>query len=63
MMTASTEMNQVKEILVRNEVELAQASRTWDCIAIEKSADQIDEIQYATERDLVIRNVDSIIWL
>jgi len=29
-----------------------------DGIAIEKSADQMDEVQYATERDLAIRNVD-----
>jgi hypothetical protein len=29
-----------------------------DGIAIEKSADQMDEIQYATERDLAMRNVD-----
>src|SRR5271165_2579230 len=32
--------------------------RNRDGIAIEKSADQMDEIQYATERDLAIRNVD-----
>ena len=32
--------------------------RTRDGIAIEKSADQMDEIQYASERDLAIRNVD-----
>ena len=32
--------------------------RKRDGIAIEKSADQMDEIQYASERDLAIRNVD-----
>jgi DnaK suppressor protein len=32
--------------------------RNRDGITIEKSADQMDEIQYATERDLAIRNVD-----
>jgi DnaK suppressor protein len=32
--------------------------RKRDGITIEKSADQMDEIQYATERDLAIRNVD-----
>jgi len=64
MMTASTEMTQVKEILVRKEVELlAPASRTCNAVAIERVADQVDETQYATGRDLVIRNVDSIIWL
>jgi DnaK suppressor protein len=29
-----------------------------DGIAIEKSADPMDEIQYATERDLAMRNAD-----
>lgn len=61
MMTASTEVNQVKETLVRREGELARGSRTRIAKAIEKSADP-DEIQFATERDLVIRNADSIIW-
>jgi DnaK suppressor protein len=32
--------------------------RKRDGIAIEKSADEMDEIQYASERDLAIRNVD-----
>jgi len=32
--------------------------RSRDGIEIEKSADQMDEIQYASERDLAIRNVD-----
>jgi DnaK suppressor protein len=32
--------------------------RKRDDIAIEKSADQMDEVQYASERDLAIRNVD-----
>jgi hypothetical protein len=63
MMTAPNEKNLVKEILARKEVEqLAQASLSWNAIAMEKAADQIDEIQDATVRDLVIRNVDSIIW-
>jgi DnaK suppressor protein len=32
--------------------------RKRDGIAIEKSADQMDEIQYASERELAIRSVD-----
>jgi len=48
----------VKEILERKEAELARVLRNHDGIAIEKSADQMDEIQYAVERDLAIRNVD-----
>ncbi len=45
-------------ILERKEAELVRGLSTRDGIAIEKSADQMDEIQYATERDLAIRNVD-----
>ena len=47
-----------KETLVRKEAELGRVLRNRDGIAIEKSADQMDEIQYASERDLAIRNVD-----
>ena len=54
----SAGMNGIKEILVRNEAELVQVLRRRDGIEIEKSADQMDEIQYASERDLAIRNVD-----
>lgn len=53
---ANTEAFQ--EILERKEAEFARALRNRDDIAIEKSADQMDEIQYATERDMAIRNVD-----
>jgi DnaK suppressor protein len=48
----------VQEILERKQAELMGGLRNRDGIAIEKSADQMDEIQYATERDLAIRNVD-----
>ena len=48
----------VAEILERREAELALVLRNRDGIAIEKSADQMDEIQYASERDLAISNVD-----
>jgi DnaK suppressor protein len=50
--------NGYQDILERKEVELAQALRRRPGIAIEKSADQMDEIQYASERDLAIQNVD-----
>lgn len=40
------------------ERELAQILRSRDGIAIERSPDQMDEIQYASERDLAIRNAD-----
>jgi DnaK suppressor protein len=48
----------VQETLERKEAELVQLLRKRDGIAIEKSADEMDEIQYASERDLAIRNVD-----
>ena len=55
---ALTETAEFQSILERKEAELAQTLRTRDGIAIEKSADQMDEIQYASERYMAIRNVD-----
>jgi DnaK suppressor protein len=51
-------MSGIQEILERKQAELVQVLRRRDGIEIEKSADQMDEIQYASERDLAIRNVD-----
>ncbi|MGA2182652.1 MAG: TraR/DksA family transcriptional regulator [Bryobacteraceae bacterium] len=53
-----TGMGGFQETLERREAELVRVLRRRDDIAIEKSADQMDEIQYASERDLAIRNVD-----
>lgn len=50
--------NGTQGILERKETELVMGLRRRDEIAIEKSADQMDEIQYASERDLAIRNAD-----
>jgi DnaK suppressor protein len=58
MNTEHTEMTGFQEILERKEAELGRLLRRRDDIAIEKSADQMDEVQYASERDLAIRNVD-----
>jgi len=58
MKIASTETRVVQETLERKEAELLRVLRQRDGIAIERSADQMDEIQYATERDLAIGNVD-----
>jgi len=58
MKTAIREMEEFREILERKESDLVRLLRRRDGIAIEKSADQMDEIQSATERDLAIRNVD-----
>jgi DnaK suppressor protein len=56
--TAATGISGFQEILKLTEAELVHVLRNRDGIAIEKSADQMDEIQYASERDLAIRNVD-----
>ena len=58
MKMARTEMGVFQEILERRAAELVQVLRKRDGLAIEKSADQMDEIQYASERDLAMRNVD-----
>jgi DnaK suppressor protein len=58
MKRAHTATGGFQEILERQEAELVQVLRKRNGIAIEKSADQMDEIQYASERDLAIRNVD-----
>jgi DnaK suppressor protein len=58
MKRVATEADGFKEILTRKEGELALILRQRDGIVIEKSADQIDEIQFATERDLAMRNMD-----
>src|ERR1700690_2910493 len=55
---ANNKMEGFQEILERKEGELARVLRRRDGIAIEKSADQMDEIQYATERDMEIGNLD-----
>jgi DnaK suppressor protein len=52
------EINGFQETLERKAAELDRVLRNRDGIAIEKSADQMDEIQYATERELAMRNVD-----
>jgi len=51
-------MSGFQQTLERKGADLAQGLRKRDDIAIEKSADQMDEIQYASERYLAIRNVD-----
>jgi DnaK suppressor protein len=51
------DMRSFQKILELKEAELVRVLRKRD-IAIEKCADQMDEIQYASERDMAIRNVD-----
>lgn len=60
MKKARNEMCEFQGILERKEAELIRALQGRDGIVIEKSADQMDEIQYASERDLTVRNVDRV---
>jgi DnaK suppressor protein len=53
-----SELNKYRNVLEAKQAELVQLVRNRDGIAIEKSADALDEVQYATERELAIRNLD-----
>lgn len=53
-----TELKNFKGILENRQAELERIVRNRDGIVIEKSADELDEVQYAAERDLAIRNLD-----
>jgi DnaK suppressor protein len=52
------ETNKFKKILETKQDELERIVRNRDAIAIEKSADALDEVQHASERELAIRNLD-----
>ena len=58
MKTTDNGMGGFQDVLERKQAELVHVLRKRDDIAIEKSADEMDEIQDASERDLAIRNVD-----
>src|SRR5438445_5809139 len=53
-----TEVNKFKKILETKQDELEHVVRNRDAITIEKSADALDEVQNAAERELAIRNLD-----
>ena len=53
-----TELNKFKKNLESKQDELEQIVRNRDAITIEKSADALDEVQHAAERELAIRNLD-----
>jgi DnaK suppressor protein len=53
-----TELNKYKTLLEAKQAELAGGLRNRDGIAIEKTADALDEVQLAGERELAIRNLD-----
>ena len=52
------ELNKFKKILEAKQDELERIVRNRDAITIEKSADALDEVQHASERELAIRNLD-----
>jgi DnaK suppressor protein len=54
MKLALTNLGGFQQILEQKQAELAQVLRVRDGLTIEKSADPMDAIQYATERDLAI---------
>lgn len=53
-----SEITKFKKILETKQAELERIVRNRDAIAIEKSADALDEVQHASERELAIRNLD-----
>jgi DnaK suppressor protein len=53
-----SELNKYKSALESKHAELAHMLRNRDGIAIEKCSDSLDEVQYATERELAIRSLD-----
>jgi DnaK suppressor protein len=53
-----SEITKFKKILETKQAELERLVRNRDAIAIEKSADALDEVQHASERELAIRNLD-----
>lgn len=53
-----TELKKFKKTLVTKQDELVRVLRNRDAITIEKSADALDEVQHAAERELAIRNLD-----
>ncbi len=53
-----TEVSKFKKILEAKQADLERIVRNRDAIAIEKSADALDEVQHASERELAIRNLD-----
>ena len=55
---SKTELNRYQKLLEARREELAAGLRNRDDIAIEKTADALDEVQLAGERELAIRNLD-----
>ena len=54
----TNELNNYTKLLQQKQDELERIVRNRDAITIEKSADALDEVQHASERELAIRNLD-----
>jgi DnaK suppressor protein len=52
------ELNRFRAILTARISELERITRNRDEITVERSADQLDEIQAASQRALAVRNLD-----
>lgn len=60
-----TELNRFEEILSAKHAELARATGRREGIAIERTADALDETQSAAQRELSTRNLErqsEILW-
>jgi DnaK suppressor protein len=55
---SKSEINKFKMVLTAKQTELAPRLRRRDGIAIEKTPDALDEVQLATERELMTRNLE-----
>ena len=53
-----TQMRKFERVLEAKQADLVRVLRNRDAITIEKSADALDEVQHAAERELAIRNLD-----
>ena len=53
-----SELSRFRKILEGRQSELNKVLRNREGITIEKSADALDEVQHAAERELAIRNLD-----
>ena len=54
----TTEMNRFRAVLTARVAELERLTRQRDGITVERSADQLEEIQAASERALAVSNLD-----
>lgn len=58
MTITSNDRQNFQQILEQKMADVAQVPRSRTDIAIERSPDQMDEVQYAAERELAIQNLD-----